>query len=221
MTLIKSNPDYKPARNQLVADVFGAQNNTERDLVSATLRAVDVDSDAESDKTGVQFGAYERLQRTSERLGIFVTDATLTELSRDVQTLFLEYLVVYNEPNLLDTLEALRQDKRKIALTSNTGFIDGVYMRSALAKAEILDKTDAQIFSNEVGAAKPHQRIFQATARALALPMREIVHVGDNSIADYAGATKAGMQAVYLTSKPSDIESAYPTIANAYEAGAL
>ena len=48
------------------------------------------------------------------------------------------------------------------------------------------------------GAAKPDARIFAHLRRAAgALPL-EILHVGDDPLADVVGATQAGMQAVWL-----------------------
>jgi putative hydrolase of the HAD superfamily len=56
--------------------------------------------------------------------------------------------------------------------------------------------------SGRLGVDKPDPRIFQHTASALALPLAEIVHVGDAWEADVIGARNAGAQAVWFA--PSD-----------------
>ncbi|HEY4105422.1 MAG TPA: HAD family hydrolase [Polyangiaceae bacterium] len=52
--------------------------------------------------------------------------------------------------------------------------------------------------SGRLGIDKPDARIFEHTARALDLPLSEIVHVGDAFEADVMGAHRAGAQAVWF-----------------------
>jgi HAD superfamily hydrolase (TIGR01509 family) len=61
--------------------------------------------------------------------------------------------------------------------------------------------------SGRLGIDKPDRRIFEHAAAALALPLAEIVHVGDAWEADVIGARNAGAQAVWFA--PSD-ERALP-----------
>jgi HAD superfamily hydrolase (TIGR01549 family) len=61
--------------------------------------------------------------------------------------------------------------------------------------------------SGRLGIDKPDPRIFEHTARALTVPLAEIVHVGDAWEADVIGAHNAGAQAVWFD--PSD-ERALP-----------
>lgn len=48
------------------------------------------------------------------------------------------------------------------------------------------------------GAAKPDARIFSALRRLAGVSAQEVLHVGDDPLADVVGATQAGMQAVWL-----------------------
>lgn len=217
-TLVKSNPDYKPARDTYIADSLLVPV----DELKIVAREVDVAADKLTDTTGEQFGPIERLDRIARRQGIELSSDKLSSMAIDIQELFLEYPLMFNEPNLADTLAEIAK-RKPITLTSNTGFIDGEYMRKALNTIGILESTKGRVFSNEVGVAKPDIRIFQSAASQLALNMHDIVHVGDNPLADYHGARRAGMQALLLRDDEGNTDgiTAAPTIKDAVERGQL
>lgn len=52
--------------------------------------------------------------------------------------------------------------------------------------------------ARSVGAAKPDPRIFAALARSAGVAPGEILHVGDDPLADVEGARRAGLQAVWI-----------------------
>lgn len=216
-TLIVRNPSHKSMRNNFIANRFGT------DVVETgeALHKVDELCDETSDEFGFQFGPNERLQFLSDALGVKLGQKAIAELAEGVQDLFLGHLPEHQEPNLIETLDSIAAE-RDIVLTSNTGLINGEYMRQALRSIGILDKTNLQVFSNEVGAAKPHPKIFGHMAALLGREFHEITHVGDNLIADYYGANAVGMKAVHITSEPvqTDIVTA-KTIAEAHEKGLL
>jgi FMN phosphatase YigB (HAD superfamily) len=63
----------------------------------------------------------------------------------------------------------------------------------------------AVVVSQRVGTIKPHPAIFAAARDALGLPAPgDILHVGDDWVADVVGAKRAGWRAAYLRSRPSD-----------------
>ncbi len=63
----------------------------------------------------------------------------------------------------------------------------------------------AVIVSQRVGVVKPHPAIFAAAARALGdPPPAEVLHVGDDWVADVVGARRAGWRAAYLAGRPGD-----------------
>lgn len=216
-TLIKSNPEYKPARDKHVAKQLGVETG----LVKTALRQADVVCDEKTDKTGIQLGGTERLEAMCKILGAPIARAALSEIADEIQELFLEYPLQLMEPELLSTLDDIHPN-RAIALTSNTGFFDGTYMRRALDAVGIGERTDHYIFSNEVGVAKPDPKIFTEAAALLGVAPSAITHVGDNFVADYQGATRAGMQAVHLAPEPVEVGVATTeTIKEAYEKGLL
>ncbi len=57
---------------------------------------------------------------------------------------------------------------------------------------------DGHVTAMGAGAAKPDARIFAALVRLAGVPAREILHVGDDPLADVDGARQAGMHSVWL-----------------------
>ncbi len=51
-------------------------------------------------------------------------------------------------------------------------------------------------FSDEIGRSKPHQSLFLATAMALGVVVKEMLHIGDLEMTDIRGAKNVGATAV-------------------------
>jgi putative hydrolase of the HAD superfamily len=221
-TLVRSNPDFKPARAKLVADKIG----TELGLVEGAIRNADVELDKDTDSSGLQHGPEDRLRATFLSLGVPESDIDdlSSELSDEVQRLFLGYPPELNEEGLLETLSEISNRVNGIYIISNTGFINGEYMRRALESIGLMRHVKKAIFSDEEGLAKPDRRIFNRVIEdsdCIDNPGR-IVHVGDNQSADYQGALRVGMSAVLLS--PIDHPGGYasaPTIRAALDEGIL
>lgn len=109
-------------------------------------------------------------------------------------------------PHALPVLDWLRERGFRVGLISNTGRTPGVAMRRVLADYGLLDRFDATVFSNEEGLLKPRRELFDRAAARLGVPNAAVVHVGDNPVADVAGAKAAGMRAVLLGSLPATVE---------------
>lgn len=60
---------------------------------------------------------------------------------------------------------------------------------------------DQVILSSEVGASKPHARMFAAAVRAAKAMPAECLHVGDEPVSDASGAASAGMRC-FLIQRP-------------------
>lgn len=57
---------------------------------------------------------------------------------------------------------------------------------------------EAVILSSEVGASKPHARIFQSALRAAGVAPQHCLHAGDEEKADVLGAQAAGLPAMWI-----------------------
>jgi putative hydrolase of the HAD superfamily len=70
--------------------------------------------------------------------------------------------------------------------------------RSKLAAVGIADGFDAVIVSGEQGVQKPDPAIFALAVDQLGVTAEEALHIGDNQVADVAGARDAGLTAVWI-----------------------
>jgi putative hydrolase of the HAD superfamily len=110
-------------------------------------------------------------------------------------------------PALIDgaaeTVQRLAQ-RYKLGVISDSGLSTGKTLRHFLKRDGLLDCFACTTFSDEVGASKPHARIFQITLDRLGVQPREAVHLGDLTHSDIAGAKAIGMQAVRLAANYDD-----------------
>ena len=67
-----------------------------------------------------------------------------------------------------------------------------------LKRCGLADLFAGHITASAAGAAKPDARIFARLAAAAGVEAHQILHIGDDPLADVVGATQAGMQAVWL-----------------------
>ena len=92
-------------------------------------------------------------------------------------------------------LEALRARGLKLGIVTNAS--QTMAMRDAELRTLGLIEyfPDCRIAAADVGYLKPHRRIFQAALERIGANAAETVFIGDNPIADIAGAEAAGMRA--------------------------
>jgi putative hydrolase of the HAD superfamily len=67
-----------------------------------------------------------------------------------------------------------------------------------LARCGIAEFFDGHITASAAGAAKPDARIFAALIDMAGVEASQVLHIGDDPLADVVGATRAGLQAVWL-----------------------
>ena len=97
-------------------------------------------------------------------------------------------------PDVHPALKMLRSRGLKLAVLSNWD----ERLRPLLHSLEMDRYFEEIVISCEVGEAKPSAVIFSRTAEALRLRPGEILHVGDDPIADVGGARAAGFKTVFL-----------------------
>jgi putative hydrolase of the HAD superfamily len=108
-----------------------------------------------------------------EAFEVFLTERNRVELYADV----------------MPSLSRLRARYRLFALSNGN---------ADLKRCGIGDFFDGHVTAIAAGAAKPDARIFSQLARAAGVSAAEVLHIGDDPLADVVGATQAGMQAVWL-----------------------
>ncbi len=210
-TLLRSDPAFKPARNEMLRAALVPQVDAER--FDAVMREADRAADDISMGRGTDVGFVERIELTLDRLEVAQRPGreTYDELFRQQETLALAHHPVPLH-DALPQLVAELAGRMPVVLTSNTGMLPGSLMRQLLQLAGF--PPIAGIFSNEVDWAKPDRRIFDATLAIISRIEGEpiaaggVLHIGDNPVADVDGAHAAGLQATLVRPNGEDTAAA-------------
>lgn len=96
-----------------------------------------------------------------------------------------------------DLLAALHAQGVCLGVISNT--LQPAYaMRRSLIGREVAEFLAVQVYSSEIGVAKPHPDIFRAALAEAGVAPEQAVYVGDRLQADVAGAQGVGMKGVLI-----------------------
>ncbi|KRB56395.1 HAD family hydrolase [Flavobacterium sp. Root186] len=203
LTLIKSNPEFKKKRNLLFRDFFEANCPIEK--VNEVVRYYDVLCNNINEKTGLNLSTYEiyYLILNALEVDLHANGAErLGEFYQETEHLFFEYKPDLIFPDIKLQFEKMVAEGKSINILSNTGFIKGKSLRKLLSHYELTDSISFQVYSDEVGFSKPNNEIFQLVFdqvnNSKKVQKNEILHIGDNSIADYNGAINFGFEAHLL-----------------------
>lgn len=203
LTLIKSHPEFKINRNLMFRDFFEIDATIEK--VSEVIRYYDVLCNNINEKTGLNINTYEIYYLILNALEVDINKYGTDKLSQfydETERLFMEYKPVLMFSNIKTLFHEITQENKSINILSNTAFIKGRTLRKLLAYYELTDYFKFQIYSDEVGFSKPNNEIFQLVFDKVnafkKTEKKEILHIGDNSIADYNGALKYGFDAHLL-----------------------
>ena len=85
-------------------------------------------------------------------------------------------------------------------ILSNTGFIKGLTMNKLFKKNKLDAFFSFQIYSDECNLSKPNPQIFELvfenTKKINSISKSQILHIGDNPIADYNAAINFGFNSL-------------------------
>jgi putative hydrolase of the HAD superfamily len=115
------------------------------------------------------------------------------------------------EPGAVELLQDLRSVGFRLGIISNFD----LRLYEILKHLGIWDLFEQVIVSSQVGADKPSSRIFAEALRRFEVKPVELLHVGDDEIADGDGARRLGIQTFVLGPRGSGLKSLrerlYPT----------
>ncbi|MGQ9674999.1 MAG: HAD family hydrolase [Chloroflexota bacterium] len=120
---------------------------------------------------------------------------------RDISAAYIEpvfHVAPMRKEGLNEVLQELKRQGRRLGLVCNTGRTPGWAVRQLLDSFGVLKYFDAMAFSNEERVRKPAAEIFQRVVNSLGVSPETIAHVGDNPVADIAGAKGCGMRAILI-----------------------
>jgi putative hydrolase of the HAD superfamily len=146
----------------------------------------------EAERTGVEFSMHQAFAAFAPRVGLRSGDAVLADAF--VDTYLDEWNVaITGIPGVPELLADLRTAGHTLAVVSNV--CHPPLVPHHLDVLGIADAFAAVVTSIEVGWRKPRPEIFAAALAAVGATADDAVFVGDNPVADYAGATAVGMAA--------------------------
>lgn len=220
MTLIRSNPQYKYERARIIHERYNPAGRTLEEVM-AVFRQVDLLANTINERTGRQLQAEELYLwvigiAAGDAVGAAAGAEAITgidpeRLYDEMEAVALAYPPLIYEEATLPTLEKLKKTDVSFSLLSNTAFVKGRTLRKMFGGLGLEGFFAFELFSDEAGMSKPNGDFFQlmldqVTAKRGPTPLESIVHVGDNPVADEAGAQKKGIPAILINDNRQGIE---------------
>ncbi|CAH0251891.1 HAD family hydrolase [Chryseobacterium sp. WG14] len=202
LTLIKSHPEFKTKRVELFSSFFNVSKPIED--VAKTVKYYDDLCNTINEVTGGNIDTFEIYLMILGALDVDVkllNKEKLNEFYLKSEELFLEYKPVIIFENIHDFFDDIKNQGKTINILSNTGFIKGKTMRKFLIHENLDQYIDFHIYSDEINFSKPNPLVFQEVKNKINdqdIPMHQILHIGDNPVADYKGAKDFGFSAHLL-----------------------
>lgn len=202
LTLIKSHPEFKAKRVELFGSYFTIDKPLEE--ITKTVKYYDDLCNTTNELIGGNIDTYEIYLLILGALNVdlkSINKEKLDQFYTKSEALFLEYKPVVIFENLHHFFEEIKSQGKTINILSNTGFIKGTTMRKFLTEENLNQYIDFHIYSDEIKVSKPNPIIFQEVKNLIKnqnLKLNEILHIGDNPIADYKGAKDFGFNAHLL-----------------------
>jgi putative hydrolase of the HAD superfamily len=203
LTLIKSNPQFKSKRNLLFKDFFDVECSIEK--VTEVVRYYDVLCNNINENTGRNIDTYEIYYLILNALNVKVNNIDTKQLNlfyKETELLFMEYKPQLLFPKIDSLFEEIKAQGKTMNILSNTGFIKGYTLRKIIADYGLEQYFSFQIYSDEVGFSKPNHKIYQLVYDQInssnEITKKEVLHIGDNIVADYNGAKNFGFDAYLL-----------------------
>jgi HAD superfamily hydrolase (TIGR01662 family) len=149
-----------------------------------------------SNITHRDFDSLDVLKKSGKRCGYNLSDKQY----EDLVWLWYEPLarLVTVEPDIRDTLSALRNSGLKMGILSNT-FVSASALNRHIEQLGLMKFFDFVYYSHKFRKRKPHPDMFLEAVKHLNLSPQEIAFVGDRIDNDIKGALATGMTAVLKT----------------------
>jgi putative hydrolase of the HAD superfamily len=209
LTLIKSNPVFKQERTAYFFTEFNSKKKSIAEIATI-FRQVDLMVNAINEKTGKNVDADEMYLMVISMINDFTfnfNQLDTEQLYADMENLLFNHMPILYCDECLSVLSHLKkQNLSSINILSNTGFIKGKTLRKVLTHLGIDEFIDFQLYSDEVRMSKPNVAFFKLMLDSIdkqkhpALSLNDIIHVGDNPIADVDGARSIGINSLLINS---------------------
>jgi FMN phosphatase YigB (HAD superfamily) len=195
-TIAVFNPEYSRARTRLLAANFGLPE----DEANARYKRVKSACDQEAEESGHAMTPLNAVSRLVKG-----TTICPVQLLEQLEQRAREFPPIMH-PEIPAVLRRVQKNGIVVGISSNTNFLGG-----RLVQSFFNIPWNFRVYSDELGVSKPSRHFFRtvrlrAERCASIDSASEILHIGDNSICDVAGAHGVGMMAE-LVKSPDDTVS--------------
>jgi putative hydrolase of the HAD superfamily len=211
LTLIYTDPAFKPARDALILEYFEVEKDIK--TVTETFRRYDKHFTKVNEITGQNLDSREMLLIILADLGVEIeklNHSILDHYEEKFVDLFWQYPPILIEPNFHAIAEKLANKNISLSILSNTGFIKGKILRELFAYRKIDQFFAFQCYSDEVGLSKPSPLFYEYAFHNIlihkSLDKKQVLHVGDNPVADVNGADHFGFHSALYERKKISLE---------------
>jgi len=220
LTLIRPNPSFKQERAKFFFDRFN-HRKIPLEKIIGIFSQVDALCNAINEATGKNMDAEEINLMVIGAMNEYddsLKEVDPVQLYEEVEALFLAYPpFVYDDKTIraLDAIYAATGKTGTFSILSNTAFIKGRTLRKILPGVGLEGFFHFELFSDEVGLSKPNQALFRILLNTVVsdrgeIDPTDIIHVGDNPIADEKGAKMAGISSFLINSNDRRLSSLVP-----------
>lgn len=208
-TLIRPNPYFKIYFAEYLHDNYNPKGYTKAEIFQF-IRTVDDMGEVVNEKVGRNIDSYELMAMVLYKMGVNMHNIDLLVMYNEMEEIFFSYPPALWDDNTLFVLLALRDAGATLSILSNTGFIKGYTLDYLLIKMGIFDLFSFRIYADQTGCPKPSMVMYNLLLDAVAsryenISLRDILHVGDNPVADFKGASDFGIDPMLINSNDKTI----------------
>jgi putative hydrolase of the HAD superfamily len=213
-TIIRSNLEHRIHRAEYFYKNYNFSKNT-IDEILAAFRQTDREVNFINERVGKNLDFDEIYTMVLLKLNgndhyEAIRDMDFEAVHRDLTAIFFNYPPELYDENTFSVVEKLKNKGCTLNILSNTGLIQGKNLKILLDNIGIGTFFDFYLFSDDVRLSKPNPTFFDmvlTNARNLhpTIAPSQIIHVGDNPIADYAGAQAVGFTPILINSNDKTI----------------
>jgi len=198
-TIAFSNPKFKSERTKYFSKLFVYK--IEQNLITKAFAEVGKNYNDIIESGGQTLSVDALYDSVFQKLNV-KPGLLIENIKSDVFEIFLKYPPLIAD-DFFTFLNSIDLNSSSISITSNTAFIPGQVIETFLKENNLLNKFSFCIFSDLESVAKPNVEIFNRLLSKITfdgVEPRNVIHIGDNLIADYQGANKARLSAFHLIS---------------------
>lgn len=128
-----------------------------------------------------------------------ITPLAMEIVYKEIESIFLENPPLLY-PDTKSVLDELKLRAKTLSILSNTAYIRGNTLDKVLDMYDIKSHFMIRCYSDQYDLSKPNPAFFNVVHRQLPYSKESILHVGDNEVLDFRGATEFGWNGILINS---------------------